>query len=132
MTNKINKMCKTMEKYTQIDLLASEYINFTDSINETELKSKIVENISWIKWSRKFMKVLFPGCTFCIRNTFVKRIKKYWKSEYAHDAFLWRMALCEDALAVYNSPLIAWRKYSQSSNSKEKQNDKYELSSRLR
>lgn len=130
--DKLKRMYDAMESHPQINLLVSKYIEFTKSIKKEQLNIKINKKIYYVKWSKKFMRILFPGCTYCIRASFLAQIKKYWKDEYAHDAFLWRMALCADSVAVYNAPLMAWRKYPQSTNSKEKKEDRNKIFFRLK
>lgn len=132
-SNKLKVMTDVMEKYPSINVLASKYTTFTDDQDYNEA-TDIESNNYPIKaepWSRKFMKVKYPGCTYCVRKKYIDCIKKYWNSNYEHDAFLWRLALLQGKLYIYEHSLIYWRIYKKSTNAKEKSETRINCSKRI-
>lgn len=116
--NKIKVQCNVMNRHNSIKVLASNYYTFNQVFkypDNIEYSSKV----SRVKWSNKFMNVEKPGCTYCFRKEFIELIMPYWKPEYEHDAFIWRMALADNSLAICDDRLIAWRIYKDSTLSQE-------------
>ena len=117
--NKIKIQYNIISKDKSISVLASDYYTFNDEFNfpnTIDYSKKITKET----WSNKFINVKRPGCTYCFSKNFFESILPYWKPYYEHDAFIWRMALLDNCLAVSNDKLIAWRIYKNSTLSRER------------
>lgn len=109
---KIELMSNVMERNTNIDLLASNYTKFFS--NGKQKKSSFCDKLICQKIYYNIFNILLPGCTYCVKQSFIKRIEKYWTPDTAHDEFLWRYALFSNSLYLYPSSLILWRKHENS------------------
>ena len=49
------------------------------------------------------------GCTMCIRKTFLEEIMPYWIENWAHDDFLWKMAVVSESCAILQYTSMARR-----------------------
>ena len=118
--NKIEDMATIMEKRSEIDLLACSYIPQYDD-NTTKISDAILKGmnntkkIEKVRMSEHFLVVLRPGCTYVFRKSFSDQIKDEWKPCFAHDAMLWSCAILNGSAFVYQSNLITWRRYKESS-----------------
>lgn len=70
---------------------------------------------------KNILNVPFPGCTYCLRKSFVEECLPYWNDVCPHDALFYRSALLKGSGYILNKPLIIWRRYNQSSWNKETQ-----------
>lgn len=118
---KLEIMSNTMNNHSNIELLVSDYIEI---INDEEIVQEDYSRnllhkmdsiiVRRIIPSRMFFTVAYPGCTYCVRKSFYEKIKKYWRTDFPHDAFLWRFSIFSDSLYCIDLPLFYWRKHSMS------------------
>lgn len=120
--DKIERMTCILEKNPKIQVLGSEYETFSSDEElgrlmagkqqeygeEIELKSLNYHNI--------FIGSL--GCTMCVRRELLERTKKYWFEGWAHDEYVWKMALCERGCYVYHAPTIKRRLHADNASGK--------------
>lgn len=113
--DKLSEIEKIMKEHQDIQILATNYYEFYDNCNKRNVGYKY-KNEVLVKpgYELRLFNVQYPGCTFCVRKMYFEKIMKYWEKEYPHDAFLWRCALMDEKMYVYNKPLIYWRKHSDS------------------
>lgn len=116
---KLECMKKIMEENPQIMVLTSNYEAFYESGKRVHRPEK--DNGELIKQplSNKVFNIRYPGCTYCIRRVFVEISKKHWQPDFPHDALFWRLGMFSDSLYSYNMSLIQWRKYTDSTFTKE-------------
>lgn len=109
---RVAEMVDIMNANDNIKLLCSEFACFVDSEDalsvpkwETKkfLGDKTVEHITW-KPNNIFIGA--QGCTMCLRREFYNDIKNYWYKGWAHDEFVWKLALCMDGLYMYHSATL--------------------------
>lgn len=114
-SNKCETMLKVMTDHPDISVLASGYSIFYSE--EDHARNSYGKGISSdgklvpVTVNEKWCHVTRPGCTFCFRKEFFDRIKASWKTEFAHDAILWRNACIEHSLYIINLPLIRFRRH---------------------
>ncbi|MDO4902905.1 MAG: glycosyltransferase [Limosilactobacillus sp.] len=119
MIDKLERMTKVMEENSEIQLLASNYVEFFDN-GKTKLGPWNHKNVlEKITLKNNYMSVDAPGCVYCIRKQLLDQSKEYWREEFGHDTLLWRMAELSQTLYVLNVPTIKWRKHNDSSYAKE-------------
>lgn len=117
--NKIEVMTQAMRKFSQAQLLFSNYVEFFDNgklVNGPWGSNGRIQSISLRK---NYMSVDAPGCVYCVRRHLLNEAKKYWCKEFGHDTLLWRMAELSNSLYVISEPLIKWRQHRNSSYAKE-------------
>lgn len=112
--DKIEKMYICMKNNAYIDVLASKYTSFFPNGFKDEKPENLNGMISKKEITCDFLKMDYPGCTYCIRRSFFDEISGYWKKDVPHDAFFWRMSLIKGSLYRFNESLIDYRIHSDS------------------
>lgn len=114
--DKLKKIERVMLDNGDIKLLVTNYKGFYES-------GKIVygPNVVYDKKITKLninnfniFKIEYPGCVYCVRKSLINLSKRYWESDFPHDALLLRMAIFSDSAYCYNEFLINWRKHIES------------------
>lgn len=119
MPHKIATMEKIIEDNSSIMVLTSGYEAFYDSGKTVNGPIKPNGKLEKQQFSEKIFSIRYPGCTYCIRKSFVEISKKHWQFDFPHDAMFWRMGMFSDTLYSYNESLIHWRKHQDSTFTKE-------------
>ena len=117
MFDKIEKMVKIIDANENINLLACNYelLNMRNKKNLEQRQLRSMQNtklIQFVKLGYDFHIVMRPGCTYCFRKTFSKKILSNWTEGFAHDRLLWLGALITKSLYIYDEPLIKFRRHS--------------------
>ncbi len=120
---KLADMEHTMFEKPAINVLVSQYIEFYEDGSEKNLFRINDGSCVQADWRHRLFNVLYPGCTFCIRRSFLSSVSEYW-GIYAHDAFLWRFSMLSDSAYILRKPLIRWRKHRDSTFQKEARSSK--------
>lgn len=105
---KIYKMSKVLDRDESINLLCSNLEPFyygeggrkwdKSSLNEMAED----ESIEKPTLDYKFFYLQRSGCTMCIRKKYLHKIAPYWVSNWPHDDFVWKIAICDDCCAIYH------------------------------
>lgn len=109
---------KIMTENPQIMLLGSEFKPFTSSDDAPEVpgwEMKQMKNDGSLEKKDFCPQNVFigcQGCTMCVRQTFFRRVEPYWYEGWAHDEFVWKMALCLDGLYMYHAYTLKRRLHS--------------------
>lgn len=115
---RVAEMERIMSEHKEILLLGSEFEPFSDSegaleVPKWELKQQ--------KNDRSLEKKVFcaanvfigsQGCTMCMRRELLEKCMEYWYPGWAHDEFVWKMALCLDGLYMYHAFTVRRRLHS--------------------
>ena len=126
--DKVERMIEIMEQNREIMMLASEYNPFTCSQNAPVLSKTVIRSmngngaVDQIPLNRNTIFIGSEGCTMCVRMTFIEEIRMYWFSGWAHDEFVWKMALCRNGAYIYHSPTLK-RRLHENNVSKQKMRD---------
>lgn len=123
-TDKLEIMENIMLKHPEINLLASNYLEFYEDGHTKTGPLKNTKKLEKVKLKNNYMLVGAPGCTHCLRRSLFEQAKKIWFEDCPHDALLWRTALFSDSLYFYTDDLIKWRKHNDSAFSKESRTGK--------
>lgn len=124
--DKIANMVDVMEANPDLDVLACSVEPFYE---EGSQKSDVgsaevapgVDLLVWEQLKPDFMYIRHPGCSYCVRGGFVKRILPYWEDTYPHDAVLWRYSVLEGGAAVLNERLVRFRRHDGNASDRKKQ-----------
>ena len=111
--DKLETMEKIMINNPQIKVLTTNVSNLYDNGN-IEKSSNQSGNLEKISWEKHIFRVDAPGCVYCIRRELVNKGKNYYRVEYAHDDYFWKLGLFADGLYNYNKDLIDYRRHDDS------------------
>lgn len=104
--DRIEKMAAIMETHSDINLLCSNlepfyYESDTRKWSKNELKAMTNDgSLERPMFDASNFHLKRSGCTMCIRKNFLKEIIPFWKERWAHDDFVWKMAVASDSCAV--------------------------------
>ena len=109
--HKISLMTEIMEHHLELNLLccdikpiySDEDAPRWDSKNLKEmLDDNSLEYCSDIKRNHHLRR---SGCTMCVRKNFFTSNAEYWVEGWAHDDFLWKLAVYSKSCAIYHNVL---------------------------
>lgn len=124
--NKIETMVEVMESSPDLDLLACSVEPFYEEGSRRSDASSLeatrgVELLQREQLKPCFMYIRHPGCSYCVRGSFVKRVLPFWEATYPHDAVLWRYAVLENGAAALNERLVRFRRHDGNASDRKKQ-----------
>ena len=108
---------RIMGENSKIQLLTSGYIEFTGKIPAITRSSSYI--VTQHSYKENLFRINYPGCTFCVRKEFLQQIVDFWDEIFPHDAAILRFANMVDGFYSIDAKLILWRKYVESSFSRE-------------
>lgn len=121
--SKVSEMAELMECHPEVDVLACDVEPFYEE------GSKLVPNVGsgandgameLRSLDDKAIYVLRPGCSYCVRKSFVEEIEPYWDERWAHDAMLWVLAQAKGSLALYDKRLVRFRRHEGNASARKK------------
>ncbi len=116
--DRVKRMMKLMNEHPDILLLGSEFESFVsseDAPSVPEWEQKMIKNDGTLEKKTFDAENVFigcQGCTMCVRRELFDRAMPYWYSGWAHDEFVWKLALCMDGLYMYHSYTLRRRLHS--------------------
>ncbi len=116
--DRVETMSNIMKKETQIKLLCSEFESFVSSPDAPEVPAwekkqfRRDNSLEHLVFNPHNIFIGCQGCSMCIRREFWEEVKDAWYEGWAHDEFVWRMALCLDGLYVYHGVTLKRRLHS--------------------
>ena len=118
MPDRILEMEKMMKAHPEVLLAGSEFESFscTDDapeIPEWELASfKGDDSLEHLLFVPENVFIGCQGCTMILRKSFLDRIRDWWYPGWAHDEYVWKLALCMDGLYFWHHPTLRRRLHS--------------------
>lgn len=115
MKDRIEKMERCFAENNEILVLYSEFDLFYTSDNVPKIDSPVLRDMkrdgSVEKTSLSSSKIFIKteGCTMALRKKFLEETESYWFSGFAHDEYVWKMALCKDGLYVLHESTLKRR-----------------------
>ncbi len=106
--DRVEKMLSQMNNHPEILLLGSEFEPFTVSDDALSVPSwelatfKNDGSLEHLEFNSRNIFIGCQGCTMCVRKSFWDEIKPYWFKDWAHDEFVWKLALVNDGLFFYH------------------------------
>lgn len=61
--------------------------------------------------SPKALYVTRPGCSYCVRQSFLEEIKPFWNTDLPHDAVLWVLSEVKGTLGLLDAQLVNFRRH---------------------
>ena len=115
MPDKLMKTVQVMEQHPEIKLLCSDFEPFSCAENAPSVPKKIMKrmkndgSLEKLPLNSKNMYISSLGCVMTMSKTFRDEAEPYWKSGWAHDDYVWKMAQCFDGCYAYHEALIRRR-----------------------
>ena len=116
--DRVQVMSDLMEQHREILMLGSEFESFVSSKDAPNIpsweRSKFQRNhsLEHLTLQAKNIFIGCQGCSMCIRRSFFEQILPYWYEGWAHDEFVWKLALCMDGAYVYHGITLKRRLHS--------------------
>lgn len=116
--NRVQVMTSLMEGNQGILMLGSEFEPFASTNDAPSIPSwerakfKRDQSLEHLKFQAKNIFIGCQGCSMCIRKSFLNQIQPYWYEGWAHDEFVWKLALCLDGAYIYHSITLKRRLHS--------------------
>ena len=125
MPDKVESMATVMETHPEIDVLACSVEAFYETgsqkvTGEENLAGTDSGQLRFQHVDARAVYVQRPGCSYCVRRSFVKQVEPYWNDEWAHDAVLWILAEAKGSLALYDRTLMRFRRHEGNASAREK------------
>lgn len=126
MPDKIIRMIELMNCTPDAKLICCDYevfymdgsTAFPNSQVSAISDSGIVEKLQL----KKAVKIVDrPGCTYCLRKTFIPFMKAVWFEDCPHDALAWRTASVYDGLYILHKKLVRFRRHDNNASDKKEQ-----------
>ena len=98
----------------KIKLLCSNYVIIDDIDRIVDKKEQFGNDgkISKIPLLPKNFNVLRPGCSYCLRGDFGRKIAlSYWIPSYAHDELMWQAAFLANGLYILDKKTLKYRRH---------------------
>ena len=117
-SNRVETMTNLMQEHPEIKLLCSEFESFVasedaPSVPAWEQKAfKRDNSLEHLIFDPHNIFINCQGCSMCIRRSFWEQVNSYWYTGWAHDEFVWKLALCLDGLYVYHGVTLKRRLHS--------------------
>lgn len=113
--DRIERMTQVLSKHSEVLMIGSEFEPFADSDNATkvpnwELKAfQKDDSLEKVEFNSHNIFIGCQGCTMGMKRSFLEQISGYWYDGWAHDEYVWKLALSLDGLYVYHSPTLKRR-----------------------
>ncbi len=102
--DRVEKMVAALEKTPEALMIGSEFEPFKCSEDAPDVprwelaKFKNDGTLEKLYFNSENIFIGCQGCTMALRRSFLEKIDKYWYEGWAHDEFVWKMALSLDGL----------------------------------
>lgn len=116
--DRVEVMSSIMEQNPKILMLGSEYEPFASTADAYQASPKDLakfkndRSLEHLKLQTKTIFIGYLGCSMCIRRIFLDQIMPYWFEGWAHDEFVWKLALCLDGAYIYHGVTLRRRLHS--------------------
>ena len=108
MPDRVDRIIQQMDNNDQILVLGSEFEPFTVGEGALEVPAwelatfKNDDSIEPLAFNAGNIFIGCQGCTMCVRKSFWDSIEEYWFDGWAHDEFVWKLALVKGGLYFYH------------------------------
>lgn len=116
--DRVQAMTEVIEANPAILMLGSEYEPFESSANAYKASSRDLakfkrdSSLEHLRLQAKNIFIGYLGCCMCIRRSFFDQIQPYWFEGWAHDEFVWKLALVLDGAYIYHGITLRRRLHS--------------------
>ncbi len=113
--DRVESMLSALEKEPLALMIGSEFEPFKCSEDAPDVprwelsKFKNDGSMEKLSFNSKNIFIGCQGCTMAMRRSFIEKIDKYWYEGWAHDEFVWKLALAMEGLYFYHSVTLKRR-----------------------
>lgn len=117
-SDRVEKMIAVMKGNEKIMMLGSEFEPFSCDEDAPKISEKVLKGFigdgSLEHFTLKPSTVFIgsEGCTMCIRRAFIDATIGFWVNGWAHDEYVWKLALCMDGCYVLHEKTLLRRMHS--------------------
>ena len=114
LSDKIAEMLSVMEAHSEIDVLACDVEPFYEARSQkiTRMQGQpATKLVEFTEVDKRAVYVQRPGCSYCIRKSFIEQVEPYWDVNWPHDAVLWMLSEVKGSLALYRKPFVRFRRH---------------------
>ena len=129
--DRVERMVDVLEKHPEAELIGSEFEPFKCSEDAPDPQKwelatfRNDDSLEKLEFNSKNIFIGCQGCTMAMRRSFLDDVDGYWYKGWAHDEFVWKLALVRGTLFFYHR--VTMRRRLHSSNvtlHKEHENEK--------
>ena len=116
--DRVEVMVGQMEEHPKILLLCSEFESFVSSPDAPSVPTweqkqfRRDHSLEHLPYEAHNLFINCQGCSMCIRRKFWQEVENRWYPNWAHDEFVWKLALCRNGLYVYHGVTLRRRLHS--------------------
>ncbi len=116
--DRVEKMISMMEKNAEIELMGSEFEPFkcdqdAPDVPRWELKKfKNDDSLEKLEFNSENIFIGCQGCTMVMTRKFLEKVDDYWYEGWAHDEYVWKLALADEGLYFYHRKTLKRRLHS--------------------
>ena len=116
--DRVEVMVGQMEEHPKILLLCSEFESFASSPDAPSVPTweqkqfRRDHSLEHLPYEAHNLFINCQGCSMCIRRKFWQEVENRWYPNWAHDEFVWKLALCRNGLYVYHGVTLRRRLHS--------------------
>ena len=116
--DRVEVMTSLMKQNQGILMLGSEFEPFASSKDAPRIPSwelarfKKNGSLEHLGFQAKNIFIGCQGCSMCIRRSFFDQIQPYWYTGWAHDEYVWKLALCLNGAYIYHGVTLRRRLHS--------------------
>ncbi len=106
--DRVKKMVDALESNNDILMIGSEFEPFKCSEDAPDVpgwelsKFKNDGSLEKLSFNSENLFIGCQGCTMAMKRGFLEKIDKYWYQGWAHDEYVWKLALALDGLYFYH------------------------------
>lgn len=122
---KVFDMAEIMGVYPEIDVLACNAEPFYEDGSQklsVEHQCGDTGELKRVEIDEKAVYVNRPGCTYCVRKSFLNSMEPYWDETWAHDTLIWMMGEAKGSLYILDRKLIMFRRHGGNASDRKKMN----------
>ncbi len=105
-----------MDSHPEVDVMTSHAEPFFE---EGAFKSSALETgggesgaVARVPADRSYLIVGAPGCTYCVRKSFIGSLMPFWPDDFPHDSILYSCACLKGSLAHLDETTLRFRRHS--------------------
>ncbi len=116
--DKIEKCTRFMADNPKLALLCTEFEPYICSEDAPTIPNQFMQymngnkTLEHLELNNKTIFIGSEGCVMCVRRSFFEQTIPYHFEGWAHDEFVWKLALAQDGCFYYHEPLIKRRMHS--------------------
>ena len=116
--DRVEKMVRVLSENDSVELIGTEFDPFKCSEDAPDVpgwelaKFKNDDSLEKLDFNSENLFIGCQGCTMAMKKTFLDKILPYWYEGWAHDEFVWKLALSMNALYFFHAVTLKRRLHS--------------------